>query len=140
MEMPMGEAIRTWKEGLSTKPEGIRKIYRTHLDRFLERRCLTPEELLEMRVENLRSDDPKDRRRIEGMIIVQMAEMEERGEAPKICQYIWRSVHSFLEANGFELDLRAEDLHLGRYDDFQALPKQVREKIERSRRDWIISY
>ena len=74
----MGEAIRTWKEGLSTKPEGIRKIYKNHLDRFLE-------------------------------------------------------------ANGFELN-RAEDLHLGRYDDFQALPKQVRKKIERSRRDWIIPY
>ena len=60
----MGEAIRTLEEGLFTKPEGIRKIYRIHLDKFLERRCLTPEELLEMRVENLRSDDPKDGRRI----------------------------------------------------------------------------
>ena len=136
----MDEAIRTWEEMLYTKPEGIRKIYRTYLDRFLERWYLTPEELLEMRVENLRSDDPKDRRRIEGMIIVQMAEMEERGEAPKIYQYIWKSVHSFLEANGFELNIRADDLHLGRYDDFQAMPKQVREKIERSRRDWIIPY
>jgi hypothetical protein len=136
----MSEAIRTWEEELSTKPEGIRKIYRTHLDKFLERWYLTPEDLLNMRVENLRSDDPKDRKQVEGMIIAQMAEMDERGEAPKICQYIWKSVHSFLEANGFELDLRAEDLHLGRYDDFQALPKQVREKIERSRRNWIIHY
>jgi len=138
--MPMDDAMRKWETEISTKEEGLQETYRDYLQKFLERWYLTPEDLLNMRVENLRSDDPKDRRRIEGMIIVQMAEMEERGEAAKICQYIWKSVHSFLEANGFEPDIRAEDLHLGRYDDFQALPKQVREKIERSRRNLIIPY
>lgn len=47
----MDEALPKWEEELSTKPEGIRKIYRTHLDKFLERWYLTPEDLLNMRVE-----------------------------------------------------------------------------------------
>ncbi len=133
----MSEAIRTWEEMLTTKPEGIRKIYRAHLDKFLERWYLTPEELIEMRRQSLRSEYSQDRRLIEDMVKTQMTEMIESGESPYDSRNICKSVDSFLDAQGLELDIRAEDLPRGVHDNHLALPKEVRERIERSRRRWM---
>ena len=53
-----------------------------NLDKFLERGYLTPEELLELRTQNLRSEDTRDHRLIEDTVKTQMTEMIETGESP----------------------------------------------------------
>lgn len=132
--------MRKWETTISTKEEGLQETYRDYLQKFLERWYLTPEELIELRNQNLRSDDSQDRRLIEDMVKTQMTEMIESGESPYNCRHIWKSVDSFLDAQGLELDIRAEDLPCGGHDNELALPKEVRERIERSRRKWIIPY
>jgi hypothetical protein len=136
----MDDAMRKWETEISTKEEGLQEIYRKYLQKFLERWYLTPEELIELRKQNLRSDDFQDHRLVEDMVKTQMTEMIESGESPYTSRHIWKSVDSFLDTQGLELDIRAEDLPRGEHDNQLALPKEVRERIERSRRDWIIPY
>ena len=69
-----------------------------NLDKFLERGYLTPEELLELRTQNLRSEDTRDHRLIEDTVKTQMTEMIETGGSPYNRRHTWKSVTSFLDS------------------------------------------
>lgn len=70
----------------------------------------------------------------------QMAEMIETGESPYNSRHTCKSVVSFLDSQGPELNIRAEDLPRGKHDNQLALPKEVREEIERSCRKWLMFF
>jgi len=80
-----------------------------NLDKFFERGYITPEELLELRTQNLRSEDTRDHRLIEDTVKNQMAKMIETGESPYNSRHTRKSVTSFLDSQGLELHIRAED-------------------------------
>jgi len=79
-----------------------------NLDKFLERGYITPEELLELRTQNLRSEDTRDHKLIEDTVKTQMAKMIETGKSPYNSQHTWKSVTNFLDSQGLELHIRAE--------------------------------
>jgi hypothetical protein len=105
-----------------------------NLDKFLDRGYITLEKLLELRTQNLRSEDTRDHRLIEDSVKTQMAEMIETGESQYNRRHIRKSVASFPDSQGLELHIRAEDLPRGEHDNQLALPKEVKDEIERSRR------
>jgi len=69
-----------------------------NLDKFLERGYITPEELLELRTQNLRSEDTRDHKLIEDTVKTQMAKMIETGKSPYNSQHTWKSVTNFLDS------------------------------------------
>ena len=111
-----------------------------NLDKFLERWYFAPEELLELRTQNLRSEDTRDHRLIEDTVKTQMTEMIETGESPYNSRHIRKSVASFLDSQGLELHIRSEDLPRGEHDNQLVLPKEAREEMERSRRKWMMVF
>ena len=120
--------MEAWEMELEIKAEGTREIYLMYFERFLERWGLTPDGLYEMRIGDLKSEDPRDHKRIEKMVKVQMAEMKRRGAAASTCRHLWKAVRSFFEAQGLEIKVKAKDMPRGQYNGQRlAMADQIRE-------------
>lgn len=128
MVFEVGRAVEAWEMELSIKTEKTRFNYRLYLRRFLERWGVTPDGLYEMRLSDLKSDDPRDRKRVENMIKVQMSEMKRAGAAASTCRNVWKAVRCFFEAQGLDLKLKAKDKPQGQYNGQKlVLADQIRE-------------
>lgn len=108
-----GRAWATWITDLKTKAESTRAEYLRNFRRFLERWDLSPEALFEMRMSDVKSDDPRDVRRIEGMVKTMMAEKHKAGASASTCRILRQSVSSFFESQGLELRFRSRDVPRG---------------------------
>lgn len=116
---------------MALKAEGTRRIYRGNFKRFLGRWGLEAEGLFEMKMEDLRSPDPRDRKRVERMVKVQMAEMSERGMAASTCRNLYKAVRSFFESQGLDFSLKSRDQPRGDYNGARlVLPDKIREMLD----------
>ena len=123
-----GKAWETWMMELETKAGNTRDNYIRFFRQFLRRWNLEPEGLYEMRRSDLNSEDPRDHKRIEKMVKVQMAEMRKAGQAAGTCRNLMKAVKSFFEAQDLDLKFRARDVPRGAYNGQSlAMPDQIRE-------------
>lgn len=113
MESYEGRAWTVWITDLNTKAASTRGEYLRYFKRFLERWDMTPEALFEMRKSDVKSDDPRDAKRIESMVKTQMAEIREAGFSASTCRLMKQSVSSFFEAQGLELRFKSRDTPRG---------------------------
>jgi len=114
----MGKAMRVWEVELGAKATRTRSIYLYNFGLFCERWGVDADDLYAMRLEDLKSPDPRDKKRIEGMVKTLMAEMgrgsaEKRALAPSTCATIMRAVSSFFEAQDLDLHFKAKDTPRG---------------------------
>ena len=75
---PSSKSWRIWLEELRLMSINTRRQYLREFLRFLRRFNLDPERLYELRLHHLKSDDPRDRRIIEGWVRQMMEERFER--------------------------------------------------------------
>jgi integrase len=105
----MTKALQVWNEELVGKSKHTRTIYINKFNLFLERWKLTPDELFELRKTNLESEDPRDKREVERMVRMIMAECKEAGFSASTCRQYSKALNSFFEAQGLPLKLKAKD-------------------------------
>ena len=119
----MTKALQVWNEELVGKTKHTRAIYINKFNLFLERWNLTPDELFELRRTSLESEDPRDKREIERMVRIIMAECKEAGFSASTCRQYSKALNSFFEAQGLPLNLRAKD-HPKGYSNGQRLAQR----------------
>ncbi len=107
-----------WEVELGAKAPRTRDTYLYYFKLFCERWGLGPDELYDMRLEDLRAPDPRDHKRIEGMVKTLMAEMGrgssgKRPRAPSTCASIMRAMSSFFDAQDLELRFKSRDVPRG---------------------------
>lgn len=94
---------------LDTKAASTKSNYIRNFKKFLERWNLSPDELYELRVADKKSEDTRDHKRIERMVKTQMKEHRQNGYAASSCGQIRKSVLSFYESQGLEVNLKSKD-------------------------------
>jgi len=94
---------------LGLKAQGTQRGYLRHFNSFMKRWNLTPSELYEMRLSDSKSDDPRDAKRIERMVMTQMNEIIEEGWSSQKAVQFRNAVSSFFEAQGMPLQWRKKD-------------------------------
>ncbi len=107
-----------WEIDLGSKAPRTRTTYLYYFKLFCERWKLTPDQLYILRLEDLKSPDPRDHRRIEGMVKTLMAEMGRGGDgkkalAPSTCASVMRAAVSFFEAQELDLRFKSKDTPRG---------------------------
>ncbi len=75
----MSKALQVWNEELVGKTKHTKTIYINKFNLFLKRWKLTPDELFDLRRTNLESEDPRDKREVERMVRIMMAECKASG-------------------------------------------------------------
>jgi len=111
-----GKAWEVWTQDLGTKAERTKDSYMRGLKRFLDRWEVEPEELYNMRVEDLKSEDTRDHLRIERMVKTQMSEIQGDGYSAETCKMIKKSVQSFFESQNLELRFKKKDSPKGTHN------------------------
>jgi len=109
-----------------------RRQYLREFLRFLRRFNLDPERLYELRLQHLKSDDPRDRRIIEGWVRQMMVEERERGKKPSSVYMIYKAVRSFFQAQNLEFSLRSREKPRVYHEGQRVLTRdQIREMYDR---------
>ena len=103
------KAMRVWLVELGTKAQKTKVNYLFYFEKFLDRFETTPDELYEIRLEDLRSKDPRDHRRIEGLVKTHMAEMQSAGAAAQTARMVQKAVKSFFESQNLDLKFKSKD-------------------------------
>jgi integrase len=105
----MTKALQVWNEELVGKAKHTKTIYINKFNLFLERWELSPDDLFELRKRSLESEDPRDKREVERMVRIMMAECKEAGFSASTCRQYSKALNSFFEAQGLPLKLKAKD-------------------------------
>lgn len=109
----MGKAFDTWQLELRRLAPSTRYAYVKDFNRFLEAVELTDDELFELRMESLRSEDPRDTRRIERMVSNFMFDQVQKGYAPQSAAGIGHAVTHFIRAQGLPFQLMKNETPKG---------------------------
>lgn len=104
----MKKAESLWREELSEKKPGTRRLYDTYLNRFLEwansafERELDHQSLYELYRDSLRSGEPQDGNLVERKVKKYLKEMEELGASGSACRLTYYAIRLFFNCNGLK--------------------------------------
>jgi len=108
------KAMRVWLAQLDTQSEGTKKIYLRTLEAFLTRfKIEDGESLYRMKLDDLRSEDTRDRLRVEGMVKTYMVGKVKDGAAPMSAAQTGKAVVSFFKAQNVPFNLGRGDYPKG---------------------------
>ncbi len=108
------KAYRVWMDQLNTKAQGTRWTYLHWFTKFLERYEITDAEALyRMKVEDLKSEDTRDRLRVEAMAKTMMFEGIKVGYKPKTVAHLAKSLKSFFDAQNIPFSMKPADYPKG---------------------------
>ena len=107
------DAVEYWLNELSGKADSTKKRYRSFLVRFSDWLDETPDEILENRNTDLRSEDRRVQRRYESQLLSFVSFLREKGFATATQQVAYASVSSFFEMNYVPLRMRRGDYPSG---------------------------
>lgn len=105
----VSKAMTVWELELASKAPSTQREYKRYFNRFLQRWDADPEELRYRRLKDLSSSDPRDRRYMERLVTIYMAELKREGFAASTCRMVNKAVSSFFEAQNLDLRVRAKD-------------------------------
>lgn len=111
--VPNRNAAEIWEAELATKAEGTVRKYREKFNAFLARWSVTPEDLFDMRMNDLRSQDPRDWIRMEKWVETQMAEIIKAGKSPSTAKQLKKAVACFFESQNLPLRIKANKIPKG---------------------------
>jgi len=98
-----GRSADEFKDYLSGKSDRTRIIYTQGLEKFLEHYDMDTEELYNQYIQDLKSQDRRDKARIGKMVTRLMVEMQSRGYSGSYVSEIKKGVNAFFKANAEEL-------------------------------------
>ena len=113
MEFNEYESIRYWMDTLATRSKNTKDGYRRQLRLFCKAVNMTPDELIQKRKEDLKSDDIYKRHQIEMLLKKNIAELQERGKSIATLKNRYSSVRSFFECHYMRLELLRTDAPSG---------------------------
>ncbi|EMR73186.1 site-specific recombinase XerC [Thaumarchaeota archaeon SCGC AB-539-E09] len=126
VQVQEGKAWEIWMQELGFKAEGTKNEYLRYFTDFADRYEYTPSQLYEMRLKDVKSYDPRDKRRIERLVLEQMNEIIEAGWSTQKALGVRKAVSSFFEAQGMPLVWRRKDRPKGESDGSRvALPTHI---------------
>jgi len=126
-----GKSWDIWMQDLGARAASTRQSYVREFKTFLVRWEVTPDDLYSMRLEDVKSEDPRDHKRIERMVKTLMAERREGGYSAESCKMTRKSVQSFFESQNLELKFKAKDSPKGSHNGQRAVtPEQVRDMCD----------
>jgi integrase/recombinase XerD len=107
------DAVEYWMGELANRSEGTRNKYMEYFSKFCEWAGKTANELVEQRKEDLKSDDPREQRRVESKLKGFMAHLENEGMSVATRQVAYAAVRSFFEMHFQPLRMRRGDYPTG---------------------------
>jgi integrase len=107
------DSIKYWMDGLATRAENTRKYYKRHLRSFCETINMTPDEIIQQRREDLKSDDLYKRHRFEMLLRKDIARLNEQGKSIGTQKNHYAAIRSFFEYHYMRLELRRTDAPSG---------------------------
>lgn len=94
-----------WKDYCYSLADSTVKRYNYNLNWFMEEFDITLDDIFNIHLESIKSEDPRDRNRLEKMVSLAIAKrIKERGNKPNTALNVAHSVHAFLRANGLKLN------------------------------------
>ena len=105
--------MQYWHDELATKGGATCEIYLKNFAKFTEFTNKTADELLNQRMENQISKDPKIQRQIESQLIKFISAKRDEGLAPATLQLYFASIRSFFEIHYYPLRMRRGDYPKG---------------------------
>lgn len=107
------KSIKFWMAGIANRSESTKATYLAHMKRFCKAVGHDPDELYEMRKQDLKSEDEREHYRMENMLKVHISELEKQGKSIATLKNRYASVRSFFDYNRVKLDLRRADAPSG---------------------------
>ncbi len=108
------KAYRVWMDQLNTKAQGTRWTYLHWFSKFLARyEVPDAEALYRMKLEDLKSEDTRDRLRVEAMAKTMMFEEIKNGYKPKTVAHLVKSLKSFFDAQNLPFSIKPGDMPKG---------------------------
>ncbi|MBA7613068.1 Tyrosine recombinase XerC [subsurface metagenome] len=107
--MSEGKSMDLWLDDLRSLSSSTKRSYLRSFKAFIERYETTPDKLYEMRLEDFKSEDPRDRLRIERMVKTYMVELHESGKSASTCRQVSKALSNFFVSQSLPLTMKAKD-------------------------------
>ena len=112
----MGKSYDVWSQDLQRLADNTQQSYRLGVSRFLEYLEADYEELYEAKLNDMRSDDPRDLRRIEKHVSQFMFKLvKDKGLAPTTARRVGVAVTHFMRIQGLTFSLNKNEWPRGEY-------------------------
>jgi len=98
-----------WENELAIKSPNTQKKYRQKFRVFCERWEVTPQELFDQRLSDLRSGDPLNFRRMEKMVEISMREIVDSGRSPATAKTLKNAVSLFFSSVDLPLTMKTRN-------------------------------
>ena len=105
----MGKALETWSGELERLAENTQYNYKRGVSMFLEHLGTDLDGLYEMKLDDIRSDDPRDSRRVERLISQYMFQQAREGYSARSAGRIGVAVGHFIRSQGLTFTLLKND-------------------------------
>lgn len=102
-------ALEYWDEYLKNKSPSTRQNYSIYFNKFIESTGITAEELYNMQLKAMKSEDPRDKRIVARMVSKFIREMVEEGYHPTTANTVAKAVKSFFVANEINFKIRRDE-------------------------------
>lgn len=128
----MGKAFAVWDQDLQRLAPNTQQSYRLGVSRFLTYLDADHEELYEAKLSDMRSDDPRDHRRIEKHVSQFMhKQVREDGLAPTTARRVGVAVTHFMRSQGLTFTLNRNEWPRGEYIGQRMVQKhQIKTMVE----------
>jgi len=107
------ESIRYWMDTLATRSKNTKDNYRGQLRLFCKAINMTPDELIQKRKDDLKSNDLYKRHRIEILLKKNIAELQKQDKSIATLKKRYAAVRSFFECHYMRLELLRTDAPSG---------------------------
>jgi integrase len=119
------ESVKFWMDGIANRKESTKVSYLRNMRRFCEAISFNPDQLYEMRKQDLKSEDERAKYRMENLLKRYIADLDKQGKGIGTLKNHYAAVRSFFEYNRVKLDLRRADAPSG-----EGIGKEPAEKIQ----------
>jgi len=118
------EAVEYWMGELSGKSDSTKEKYFDYFKRFADWLGEDPEEIIQNRREDVRSDDVRVQRRYESKLLSYITYLKQKGYSTSTQQVAFAAVSSFFEMNYLPLRMRRGDYPSGDSMGYRAATKE----------------
>lgn len=119
------ESVKFWMDGIANRKESTKSSYLQNMRHFCEIVGYNPDQLYEMRKQDLKSEDERAKYRMENLLKAYIANLDKQGKGIGTMKNHYAAVRSFFEYNRVKLDLRRADAPSG-----EGIGKEPAEKVQ----------
>jgi len=102
-------ALDYWYNEIQLKAKGTQKNYKDYFQRFLEYINMNADQVLNLRIQDSKSDNMQTKHRFESLFLDFLSECKSKGYTNGTLQSIYAAIRSFFELHYYPLQMRKKD-------------------------------